>query len=314
MSEMTRSVLVTGGCGFIGTHLVRQLVGSGYSVTVFDDLSNGSLKRIAQEIESGTRVVVGDVANRSQVREVVKQVRPWGVVHLAGPVNLLESVNDPEKYYRSHVEGTYNVVAESGQSGAQRLVFPNSASVYGQASLYPTPESHRVAPTNPYSVCKYFAEQLALHLCRVHGIGFVSLRLANLYGEFGSALFGLFIRQMRAGKNLTVTGDGSQRRDFTYVGDIARVMQAALESDLESEVMNAGTGESMTVLEMARLFEAPITFIERPPDEPDVIQCSIDRLRATLPTVVPASKPWELVPELLKRIRTSPSEREDSRT
>jgi len=308
---MTKSVLVTGGCGFIGTHLVRQLVKSGYSVTVFDNLSNGRVKRIAQEIELGARVVVGDVANRSQVREVMTQVQPWGVVHLAGPVSVIESVNDPDKYYRGHVEGTYNVVAESGRSGARRLVFANSASVYGLASLCPTPESQPVAPTNPYSVCKYLAEQMALHLCRTNGIGCISLRLNNVYGEFASALFGLFVRQMRTGQPLTVTGDGSQRRDFVYVGDVAKVFQMALASHLENEVLNVGTGETISVLEMAEYFDAPINFVMRPSHEPDIIQGSIDRLRTSLPSAVPKSKPRDQVPKIVKQLCSQPKDSED---
>ena len=145
----------------------------------------------------------------------------------------------------------------------------------------------------------------------MYGIGFVSLRLTNLYGEFASALFGLFVRQMRTGQPLTVTGDGSQRRDFVYVGDVAQAFQMALTSHLENEVLNVGTGETISVLEMAEYFDAPINFVTRPPHEPDIIQGSIDRLRTSLPSAVPMSKPRDQVPKILKRLCSQPKDSED---
>jgi UDP-glucose 4-epimerase len=294
-------VLVTGGCGFVGTHVVRHLARAGYDVTVFDDLSNGDQGRIAPEVSRGVRVIVGDVADRAAVASAMGIARPWGVIHLAAPVSIAESKQNPDNYFRTIVDGTYNVVTEAHSFGVARMVNLNSAAVYGRASVVPTPETYPASPTSPYGIAKHVAEQLILHSCRMRGIGCVSLRPMNLYGEFASALFGLFVRQMRAGKPLTVTGDGSQRRDFTYVGDVAVTIEAALASDLESEILNVGTGETITVLEMAGLFGAPITFIPRAADEPDVIQGTVDRLRAALPDALPLSRPHEWVPRVLDR-------------
>ena len=301
MMRSGQSVLVTGGCGFIGTHVVRRFVAQGYEVTVLDDLSNGDASRIAPEVERGVRLVVGDVTNRSVVASAMAAARPWGIVHLAAPVSVAESKRDPDKYFRAIVDGSYHVVAEAHAVGARRVVNVNSAAVYGRAAVVPTPETYPASPTNPYGVAKHVAEQLVLHTCRALGMGCVSLRLMNLYGEYASALFGLFMRQFRAGEPLTVTGDGSQRRDFTYVGDVASAIEAALASDLDFEILNVGTGETISVLEMARLFGSPISFIARASDEPDVIQGSIDRLRSALPAAVPLTRPHERVPLLLGR-------------
>jgi nucleoside-diphosphate-sugar epimerase len=300
-------VLVTGGCGFIGTHVVRHLASAGYQVTVFDDLSNGDQGRIAPEVSRGVRVIVGDVTDRAAVASAMGIARPWGVIHLAAPVSVAESKQNPDKYFRAIVDGMYQVVTEARSCGVSRIVNLNSAAVYGRASIVPTPETYPASPTNPYGVAKHVAEQLILHTCRMYGIGCVSLRLTNLYGEYASALFGLFVRQMRAGEPLTVTGDGSQRRDFTYVGDVAITIEAALSSDLDFEILNVGTGETISVLEMAQLFGAPITFIPRAADEPDVIQGSVDRLGALLPGAVPRARPQERIPEVLGRICKKPS-------
>lgn len=236
------------------------------------------------------------------VAAAMAAARPWSVIYLAAPVSVAESKQNPDKYFCTIVDGTYHVVVGAYRAGARRFVNLNSAAVYGRAAVIPTPETYSSNLTNPYGVAKCVVEQLAIKASRMFGIGRVSLRLTNLYGAYASALFGLFVSQMRARKLLTVTGDGSQRRDFTYVGDAVHVIKAALESDLEFEILNVGTGEAISVIEMAWFFGMPITFIPRAADDPDVILGAIDRLRALSPGAVPQSHAAEICPDFLTRV------------
>jgi len=298
---VNRKVIVTGGCGFIGTHLVRDLVEKEYEVTVIDNMSAGVASRNERLISTGKiRIFEADVCDRTAIKNLFNEIRPWAVAHLAAPVSVGESKSDPDKYFRTIVDGTYNVVAEAHENSVSRFLNLNSAAVYGRASIVPTPETHDASPNNPYGVAKWIGEQTALHYCRVFGIGCVSLRLMNLYGKYASALYGLFMKQKTTGMELTVTGDGSQQRDFTYVGDVAKAIEKALSSELDGEILNVGTGRAISVLEMAKLFQSPIKFIARPQDEPDVILGSIEKLKSLLPEAVPLTQPEEMVPEMFE--------------
>lgn len=297
--EANRRVVVTGGCGFIGTHLVRYLASRNYEVIVIDNMSTGIASRNEELISGGViKVFEADVCDQTAIKNLFKEIKPWAIAHLAAPVSVGESKSDPDKYFRTIVDGTYNVVAGAHESGASRFLNLNSAAVYGRASTVPTPETYGASPNNPYGVAKWVGEQAAIHYCRIFGIGCISLRLMNLYGEYASALFGLFVKQKKEGEKLTVTGDGSQLRDFTYVGDIAKAIELALASELDGEVLNVGTGKPISVIEMAKLFQAPIKFIVRQPDEPDIILGSIGKLKKLLPNALPITRPEEIIPQM----------------
>lgn len=245
-----------------------------------------------------------DITDQAAVREVFHQERPWAVVHLAAPVSVNESKQHPDKYLRNIVTGTLNVVSEASGAGARRLIYTNSAATYGMAKVIPTPETYPASPTNPYGAAKYLGEQIAIHWGRTLGVETISLRLANLYGEFASALFGLFTHQWLTGQPLTVTGDGSQLRDFTNVQDVAKGVRHFIESSLSYEILNFGTGQPISVIQMASYFNSQIRFINRSSDEPHQISLSIERLKSELPIAVPTSKAAEEVPRLLQQLRT----------
>lgn len=298
-------VLVTGGCGFIGTHVVRELADQDYQVWVLDDMSAGDPSRLHGLVAKNKVVIIrGDVADRSVVRQTLERSKPWGVVHLAAPTSVTESKSNPDRYYESIVQGSNNVVFEAARAGVARIVNTNSAATYGQARVIPTPETYPAEPTNPYGVAKFLGEQAILHWGRVLGVGTVSLRLANIYGEYSSALFGLFLRQWRTGQPLTITGNGSQLRDFTFVEDLSRGIVLFLESSIDTRVINFGKGDPISVMSMAQLFYSDIRFIERSKDEPDAIYGSTDLLRTLLPAAVPTSRADDVVPQLLERLKS----------
>ncbi len=255
-------VVVTGGCGFIGSHCVPRLIQDQHQVVVIDNLSSGSRANLAPVADSEQlRLVEADIGLDGDWQSEFEGAG-W-VVHLAAPTNIIESIEDPRTYSQAILGGTFNVLEASRAAGIKRFVYPSSAACYGVADQYPTPEDAAMRPQYPYALMKRLGEEMVLHWSEVYGLPALSLRFFNLYGPGASALFGMFMRQKRAGKPLTVTGDGSQTRDFTYISDIVDAIVAALKSDKSGEVYNIGSGTTVSVNRMAELLDSPIEYIPR---------------------------------------------------
>lgn len=303
MNPKKKSVLITGGYGFIGSHLVPQLVGRGYEVIVIDKETSNS-KSIFAPIETleGCVVYECDIRDRAQLELIFKKHMPQKVVHLASLISIAESKKNPKEYFDVSVNGTFNVISIAFETGVKKFIYANSAATYGNPTEVPTPESSLVQPLNPYSTFKYLGEQLALHYGRINSLPVISVRLYHQYGEGASALFGLFVDQIKSNKKLTISGDGTQRRDFTYVGDTANSICELLDSDFADEIFNIGSGGTNSIIELAEAMGGEWEFIKRDSDEPDLMWADISKLRRMLPSAVPSSPFNETVKAVMKKL------------
>lgn len=279
-----KPVLVTGGLGFIGSHLVERLLGEGSSVTVIDNSSTGRRANLrAVEGRGALRVVPADVAEPLAPFEGIHTV-----FHLAALADIVPSIQRPTDYYRSNVTGTVSVLEACRAGGVRRVVYAASSSCYGIPDAYPTPETAPVRPEYPYALTKYLGEEIALHWGKVYKLGVVSLRLFNVFGPRArttgtyGAVFGVFLAQKLAGKPLTIVGDGTQTRDFTYVDDVVETFLRAAASDVSGEVFNVGSGGTTPVNTLAALIGGPTVRIPKRPGEPDCTFADISKIRRAL--------------------------------
>lgn len=250
------SGLVTGGAGFIGSHLVRALLERGDRVRVLDNFSTGkreNLLGLGELIE----VQEGDLRNPIQVAEAVKGID--FVFHQAAFVSVPLSMLDPQTCFDINVQGTLNVLEAARDGGVQRVVIASSAAVYGEPEILPLTEATRLRPLSPYAASKLVNEVYAGMFTRAYGLPVVALRYFNVYGPHQSptsdyaAAIPIFIRRLLDGQAPEVFGDGLQRRDFVYVSDIARAnLLAAGASQAAGEVFNICTGQEITLLDLLK--------------------------------------------------------------
>ncbi len=298
-----KSALITGGYGFIGSHLVPQLVERGYEVIVIDKESSNS-KSVFAPLETLDNCVVHecDIRDATKLQAIFKKHMPEKVVHLASLISISDSKKNPREYFDVSLNGTFNVISSAIEIGVKKLIYSNSAAIYGNPTEVPTHESSLVQPLNPYSTFKYLGEQLALHYGRINSLPVISVRLYHQYGEGAKALFGLFVEQIKSNKKVTISGDGTQRRDFAYVGDTANAICELLESDCADQIFNIGSGETNSIIELAEAMGGEWEFIKRDSDEPDLMWADISKLRRMLPSAVPRSPFNETVKAVMKRL------------
>lgn len=303
MNRISKPVLVTGGCGFIGSHLVPQLIERDYDIVVIDKDTSGSRSNFTSA-ETLDRCVVYkcDIKDAAQLTSIFKKHKPERVVHLASLISVADSKKNSKDYFDVSVNGTFNVINNSIEVGVKKFIYANSAATYGNPTEVPTLEQSLVQPLNPYSTFKYLGEQLALHYGRINSLPVISVRLFHQYGEGASALFGLFVKQIKSNKKLTISGDGTQRRDFAYVGDTANAICELLESDFADEIFNIGSGGTNSIIELAEAMGGEWEFIKRDSDEPDLMWADISKLRRMLPSAVPSSPFNETVKEVMKKL------------
>ncbi len=278
--------LVTGGAGFIGSHLVERLLAEGCEVVVLDDLSNGREENLAHLRGRALSFHRVDCSRLEDIRAHFTGAR-W-VFHLAALADIVPSIVDPLKYHRANVDGTVAVLEAARAAGCARFLYAASSSCYGLPDVFPTPESAEIRPMYPYALSKRLGEECVLHWARTYKMSALSLRLFNVYGPRArtsgtyGAVFGVFLAQKLAGKPFTVVGDGAQTRDFTYVSDVAEAFLAAAKSPLSGEAMNVGSGGTYSVNELVELLGGPRTRVPKRPGEPERTFADISRIRAAL--------------------------------
>lgn len=299
--------LVTGGCGFIGSHLAELLLREGYEVTVLDNLSTGRRQNL-DPFKSHSRLSfhLVDISDFQKILPFFEGVD--SVFHLAALADIVPSIEKPIDYYRSNVTGTVSVLEASRLSGVKRFVYAASSSCYGIAKIYPTPENADIRPEYPYALTKNLGEQCTLHWGKVYGLAVVSLRLFNVYGPRArtsgtyGAVFGVFLAQKLHGKPFTIVGKGTQTRDFIYVTDVAKAFLAAGRSKVKNEIFNVGSGRPVSVNRIAELLKGESVFIPKRPGEPDITHADITKIRRNLGWE-PAISIEEGIAKLLERIQ-----------
>jgi UDP-glucose 4-epimerase len=279
--------LVTGGAGFIGSHLVDRLLVDGHDVVVIDDLSNGREANLRQHSGNARlHFVRADCAEYESIRPHFDGVN--AVFHIAGLADIVPSIERPLRYHRANVDGTANVLEAARSSGVAKLVYAASSSCYGIPDAYPTAETAPARPQYPYALTKYLGEQEVMHWGQVYKLPVVSLRLFNVYGPRSrtsgtyGAVFGVFLAQKLKGQPFTVVGDGTQTRDFTFVTDVVDAFVKAAESPVHQEVMNVGSGNTYSVNRLVELLGGPKVYVPKRPGEPDSTFADISKIRKLL--------------------------------
>lgn len=280
-------ILITGGCGFIGSHLTEMLLTLGHDVLVIDSLVCGRKENLSM-FKSNPKLAFlqADICDRLTIAPCFNKI-DW-VFHLAGLADIVPSIDHPDAYFQANVTGTLNVLQCAHDHGIKRLIYAASSSSYGIPDIYPTPEISPISPQYPYALTKYMGEALVLHWAKVYKLPTVSLRLFNVYGPRArtsgtyGAVFGVFLAQKLHGQPFTVVGDGSQTRDFTYVTDVANAFILAAQSGVCAEVMNVGSGNHYSIKRLVELLGGPIAYVPKRPGEPACTFADTAKIQALL--------------------------------
>jgi nucleoside-diphosphate-sugar epimerase len=256
--------LITGGAGFIGSHLADALLVEGHQVRILDNLSTGKRERVP----AGAEFIEADFTDLEAIRPHVLGID--GVFHVGALPRIPYSIDHPIESAQANMMGTLNVLVAARDAGVRRVVYSASSSAYGTQDELPLRTEMRPNPLNPYALQKYVGELLCEEFSRFYGLETVSLRYFNVYGprmaDEGAyvTVIAIFMRQRKANEPLSVAGNGEQTRDFTHVSDIVRANILAMASPTvgKGEVLNVGSGERHTVNEIAKIIGGPVTHIE----------------------------------------------------
>lgn len=277
--------LVTGGAGFIGSHLSDFLVDQGATVTVLDNLSTGNENNLNKKVD-----FIRDDINSKKIDNYIKNHDY--VFHVAALPRITPSFEDRFEHHIANIDGTLNILEASHRQGIKKVIFSGSSAVYGQPLLTPTDESAVIAPLNPYALQKYTAEQYGLLIGRHLSLPFISLRYFNPYGprsynpenEYSaySSVIGIFQHRVINNMNPIITGDGTQLRDFIHVHDLARANVCAALSNIEFDCFNVGYGEAYSVLEIAKILSSEVEFIDAREGEASITLSDISKAKKFL--------------------------------
>tara|TARA_B100001123_G_C15337776_1_gene1033545 strand:+ start:3773 stop:4762 length:990 start_codon:yes stop_codon:yes gene_type:complete len=281
----SKSILITGGSGFIGSHLVDALLIQRKNITVLDNFSTGRLQNL-DHVKDKIQLIECDISKPGRWQKLFKNVNQ--VFHLAALADIVPSIENPDRYYQSNVNGTFNVLEACRKYGVEKVIYSASSSCYGIPDKYPTEEIAEIRPQYPYALTKYLGEQLIMHWCQVYNLSAVSLRFFNVYGPRSrtsgtyGAVFGVFLAQKLAGKPYTVVGDGTQTRDFTYVSDIIDAIIAAANSNLTGHIINIGSDNTYSVNLLVELLDGDVVHIPKRPGEPHCTWADISKAKTLL--------------------------------
>lgn len=298
------NVLVVGGAGYIGSHMVKELINNGFNVTTLDNLSTGHRYAV-----TGGTFIQGDLSDRNLLDRIFSEKTVDAVMHFAAFSLVGDSVSDPVAYYRNNFSGTLSLIDAMLHHGVQRFIFSSTAAVYGEPETVPIPESHPCAPTNPYGASKLAVERLLSDCEKAHGLRYMSLRYFNAAGADASGKIGEqharethlipLVLQTALGKRRHIdiygtdykTPDGTCLRDYVHVTDLATAHLLALSALLEggeSGIYNLGNSRGHSVREVIELSreitgkEIPVRDADRRPGDPAVLVADSEKIRSRL--------------------------------
>lgn len=286
MSAEAKIAVVTGGAGFIGSHMVDLLIERGFKVRVIDNLVGGREANLDQHKNNPLLTFAESDIRSYQPNDALFEGVDY-VFHFAGIGDIVPSIEKPLEYMSANVQGTVHMLECARHAKVRKFVYAASSSCYGLAKT-PTREDHPIDPQYPYALSKYQGEQAVFHWNRVYKLPVNSIRIFNAYGTRSrtsgayGAVFGVFLRQKLAGKPFTVVGDGTQTRDFLYVTDIAAAFFRAADTDKTGEVWNLGAGNPQPVNKLVSLLGGPVVHIPKRPGEPDCTWADIGKIQRDL--------------------------------
>ena len=273
--------IVTGGAGFIGSHIAELLVNKNYEVIIIDNFATGRLENL-NKIKHKIKIVNESVCNYKKIEKIFKNVDY--VFHLAALADIVPSIENPDIYYDINVTGTLNILRASKKHNIKKVIYAASASCYGVVKKFPTNEKNKIMTEYPYALTKNLGEQLMVHWSKVFNLSTISLRLFNVYGlrsrttgAYG-AMFGVFLAQKINKKPFTIVGNGKQTRDFTYVTDVANAFYLSSKSNIFHDIFNVGTGIPTSVNYIVKKLGGKKVFIPKRPGEPDKSQANINKI------------------------------------
>lgn len=279
--------VVTGGAGFIGSHMVDLLLEEGYLVHVIDNLTGGRLQNLEQHKSNAQLAVeVRDIRELKANDPLFKEAQ--FVFHFAGIGDLVPSIEQPVDYVSTNTMGTVRVLEAARRAGVRKFVYAASSTCYGFAEV-PTREDAPISPQYPYALSKYMGEEAVMHWGKVYQLPAVSIRIFNAYGTRSrtsgayGAVFGVFLAQKLAEKPFTVVGDGTQRRDFLYVTDVAQAFFLAAQSGRPGEIYNVGAGAPQSVNRLVELLGGGgVVHLPKRPGEPDCTWADTTKISSEL--------------------------------
>ena len=278
--------LVSGGAGFIGSHMVDLLIENDFEVRVIDNFSGGHEKNLNNHTNNNLLKIenlsILDLDPKNKIFNDVDYV-----FHFAGLGDIVPSIKNPFDYMNTNVLGTVKVLESSRENNIKKFLYAASSSCYGIADT-PTDESHAINPLYPYALSKYQGEQAVMHWGKLYNLNVTSIRIFNAYGTrvrttgvYG-AVFGVFLKQKLEKKPFTVVGDGNQLRDFLYVTDVAKAFYSAANIESSNEIFNLGAGNPQSINKLVNIIGGDIQYIPKRPGEPDCTWANISKIKKYL--------------------------------
>lgn len=274
--------IVTGGGGFIGSHLSEKLLKLGHKVIIIDNFSTGKKNNLISVIDKAV-IIQKDIRDFKSIMKYFKGVD--NVFHLAALADIVPSIENPDDYFSTNVIGTYNVLKASISNKVKRFIYSASSSCYGIPKKFPTPEETEISPQYPYALTKSMGEELVMNFSKIYNLNSTSLRFFNVYGPRArtagtyGAVFGVFLAQKLFKKPYTVVGDGRQTRDFTYISDVIEAIISVYSNKLlKNKILNVGSGKTVSINKIVALLKGKSVKIPKRPGEPKTTYADIKKI------------------------------------
>tara|TARA_Y100000590_G_scaffold194052_1_gene220504 strand:+ start:133 stop:1029 length:897 start_codon:yes stop_codon:yes gene_type:complete len=277
--------VITGGAGFIGSHLAEALVKLGHKVVIIDNLSTGNLKNL-KSVKNKVKLVRLDLSKKNNLKKYLKNVDY--IFHLAGLSKAPRSIEIPYKYYQNNLLSTLNILNSIKNTKLKKFIFTASSSCYGNPKQLPTSEKAKIQTLSPYALSKWMSEQMIIQYAKVYSFSAVSLRLFNVYGprvkvsDAYSSVISIFLKQKFKNKPLTIVGDGKQSRSFVHVFDVVNAMIKSAKSNVSNEIFNVGSQNSIQINKIAQIFKTKKKYIPKRMGDPRDSHADIRKIKKLL--------------------------------